>query len=403
MKMKRTILVVIMTAAVIMNAAASEKKNENVLPGVQKTFTLNKQNRELGYQITGDGSVVFVFDPALYKIADTDRVYIEGSFNGWKKGTDKAWSMTKFKKNVWTLTKSAAEIRIPGNSGFPEFKFYIFVKGSKYAKEPQAVSKIPGYQMATNNLILFPSDDPAVVVANTVTADCVKKLSDFDLSDPAQAAVLANVRQVPGTTMLWRGYHPYKKSRAQYDTEQSRLELVKKSLEANGIKSIITLSGDEKPSESAGESISPYEQAVIDAGNELFIDTSYNTVYYHSGEADFGNVMQQIVRFIDSHPGPYYIHCRLGTDRTGVTLAVLAAFCGADWQDIAADYQKTNEMGIKEFRDYRLLQYSVEQMLGKSLTDVKNLRHELTAHFVDGGYLTRTELDELMQRLTTVN
>ncbi|MCK9170817.1 MAG: tyrosine-protein phosphatase [Treponema sp.] len=398
--MKKTVLVVIMTAAVIMNAAASRKKNENVLPGVQKTFTLNEQNRELGYQITGDGTVVFVFDPALYKIADTDHVYVEGSFNGWKKGTDEAWSMTKYRRNVWTLTKSAAEVRIPGNSGFPEFKFYIFVKSSKYAKEPQAVSKIPGYQMATNNLVLFPGDDPAVVVANTATADCVKKLSDFDLSDPAQAAVLANVRQVPGTTMLWRGYHPYKKSRAQYDTEQPRLELVKKLLETNGIKSIITLSGDEKPSEAAGESISPYEQAIIDAGNELFIDTSYNTVYYHSAEADFGNMMQQIVRFIDSHPGPYYIHCRLGTDRTGVTSAVLAAFCGADWQDIAADYQKTNEMGIKEFRDYRLLQYSFEQMLGKPVADVQNLQHELAAHFVDGGYLTQEEFAGLVKRLT---
>jgi hypothetical protein len=79
---------------------------------------------------------------------------------------------------------------------------------------------------------------------------------------------------------------------------------------------------------------------------------------------------------------------------------VLAAFCGADWQDIAADYQKTNKMGIKEFRDYRLLQYSFEQMPGKSLTDVKDLQHELAAHFVDGGYLTQEEFDGLVKRLT---
>lgn len=389
-----------MTAAVIACAAASGKKNMQVLPGVQKTFALNKQNRELGYQLVDGGGVVFVFDQAVYKISGTDRVYVEGSFNGWKKGTDEAWSMKKLKGNVWTLTKSADEVRVPGNSGFPEFKFYVYAGGRKNADEPPAVSDIPGYQMATNNLLLFPGDDPAVVVANTATADRVKKLAEFDLSDPAQVSVLTNVRRVPGTAVLWRGYHPYKKSRGQYDTEQTRLELVKKSLEANGIKSIITLSGDEEPSAAAGESISPYEHAVIDEGNELFIDTSYTTVYYHSAEADFGNVMQQIVRFINSHPGPYYIHCRLGTDRTGVTSAVLAALCGAGWKSITDDYQKTNEMGIKEFRDYRLLQYSFEQMLGKPVGDVKDLQHELGAHFTGGGYLTQEELDELVRRLT---
>ncbi len=389
-----------MAGLIITCAAASGKKNLPVLPSVQKKFTLNKLNRELGYQLIDGGvSVVFVFDPAVYKIDDTDSVYVEGSFNGWKKGTDESWSMMKFRGSVWTLTKNAEEVRIPGNSGFPEFKFYVYAGGRKNADEPPAVSDIPGYQMATNNLMLFPGDDPAVVVANTATADRVKKLAEFDLNDPAQVSVLTNVRRVPGTTMLWRGYHPYKKSRGQYDTEQTRLELVKKSLEMNGIKSIITLSGDEKPSAAAGESISPYEQAIIDAGNELFIDTSYNTVYYHSAEADFGNVIQQIVRFINSHPGPYYIHCRLGTDRTGVTSAVLAALCGADWKSIAADYQKTNETGIKEFRDYRLLQYSFEQMLGKPVADVKDLQQEIGAHFVNGGYLTQQELDTLAERL----
>ena len=43
----------------------------------------------------------------------------------------------------------------------------------------------------------------------------------------------------------------------------------------------------------------------------------------------FGKLMADIISFINTHPGPYYIHCRLGTDRTGVTSAVLAALCGA--------------------------------------------------------------------------
>lgn len=399
--MKKSMTVLLVSAAFISAAAAKPAKNaEPVLPESQEVFTLTKQNRQLGYQITDGGkNVTFVFDSGAYKISGVNKAYVEGSFNGWKKGTDDAWLMAKLKGSVWTLTKTAEEVRIPGNSGFPEFKFYLYTSDKKDATEPAAVSKTPGYQMATNNLILFPGDDPATVVANTETANRVKKLAEFNLDDASQTAVLTNVRQVPGTTKLWRGYHPYKKSRGQYDTEAKRIELVKKSLEDNGIKSIITLSGDEKPSEVSKEEISPYQQAIIAAGNELFVNTSYNVVYYHSAEADFGKVIADVVKFINTHPAPFYVHCRLGTDRTGAVSAVLAALSGADWQSIAADYQKTNEMGIKEFRDYRLLQYSFEQMLGKPLSEVKDLKAELGAHFIQGGYLTQNELDTLAAKL----
>jgi hypothetical protein len=375
--------------------------DKKVLPVSQEKFSINSRNKELGYQLTDSGNtVVFVFNPASYKVNNVDKVFVEGSFNGWAKGTDESWVMTKTKGSVWTLSKTKEQVSVPGNSGFPEFKFYIFSNGKKTAEEPAAISKIPGYQMATNNLVLFLGDNPDIVIENAKTANIVKKLADFNLDDPAQVAIISNVRKVPGTTMLWRGYHPYKKSRGQYDTEDTRIALVNKQLQANGIQSIITLSGDEKISEAQGEQISSYQQAIIDAGNNLFVDTSYNVVYYHSAESDFGNVVKTIVLFINTHPAPYYIHCRLGTDRTGVLSAVLAALSGASWKDIAEDYQKTNELGIKEFRDYRLLQYSFEKMLGKPFDEVTDLKQELGAHFIAGGYLTQPDLDTLCEKLT---
>jgi len=150
----------------------------------------------------------------------------------------------------------------------------------------------------------------------------------------------------------------------------------------------------------AGEEISAYQQKIIDAGDNLFVDTSYNTVYFHSAEKEFGSLIAEIVQFINTHPGPYYVHCRLGTDRTGTVSAVLAALVGADWQSIAADYQKTNEMGIQEFRDYHLLQYSFEQMLGKPMSSVANLKAELSSYFVNNGYLTQQDIDALTVCLT---
>lgn len=382
-------------------------------PYVMEEFTPDKVNRKLGYQIVdGGNTVVFVFDADAYHIKSPKRVFVEGSFNGWAKGTGSGWALEPYKGNIWTLAVAADDVKVPGNSGFPEFKFYVTadveyietVCGKELHRtrqenlEPAAVSRIPGFQMATNNLILFPGDNPETVVQNVKTAATVKKLKDFDLSNADDRATLSNVRVVPGTTKLLRGYHPYKLSRAHLNTEKTRLELVNKAIEENGVQSIITLSGNEQVI-SGKETISGYIQNINYAGNHLFIDTSYNTVYYQSAGKEFGTLMADIITFINGHPGPYYIHCRLGTDRTGVTSAVLAALCGASWEEIVADYQKTNEMGIKEFRDYRLLQYSFEKMLGKPIGEVENLQKEVGDYFVGQNFVTQSDLNTLVSRL----
>lgn len=395
-------LLTLLVGGAVVLAAGCKSAPQAILPSVQETLSFDRTNRQLGYQIIDNGSkVAFVFDQAAYKFESVSKVYLEGSFNGWLKGTDDSWLLSPSSNpKIWTLTRDAADIRIPGNSGYPEFKFYVIVKDPKFPQEPNAISTVPGFQMATNNLVLFPGDAPEEIAQNVVIANTLKTLDQFDLSDPAQVALISNVRQVPGTPALYRGYHPFKKSRGQYDTEEPRIALVKEALEKNGIKSVITLSGEEKAG--GGESVSAYQQAIIAAGNQLYVNSSYNTVYYHSAEADFGNSVQTVVRFINSHPGPYYIHCRLGTDRTGTFSAVLAALCGTSWKDIAEDYQKTNLMGIKEFRDYHLLQYSFEKMLGKRMSEVGDLKAELSAYFIAGGYLTRADIDALNVKLGAV-
>ena len=78
---------------------------------------------------------------------------------------------------------------------------------------------------------------------------------------------------------------------------------------------------------------------------------------------------------------------------------MLAALCGASWDEIRADYQKTNAMGIKEFRDYRLLQYSFEKMLGKPMDEVQNLQKELGNYFIERKFVTQADLDTLVSRL----
>ncbi len=371
-------------------------------PVVQDKLSINKTNRQLCYQLYKDGQeVAFIFDAKLHDIDNVDRVFLEGSFNGWLKGTDESWLLKPASDGrTWTLSRPAADLAVPGNSGHPEFKFFILQKDSDSPLEPAAISTIPGYQMSTNNLILFPGVDPQEIVKNFSVATTIKQLSDFDLSDPAQAAMISNFRRVPGTTNLYRGYHPYKLSRPQFDTERARSQMVQELFEKTGIKSAICLSGDEKASAAAGESISPYIQGVLDSGRYLNLNTSYNLVYFQSTSPGFSELLARVVAHIKFNPGPYYVHCRLGTDRTGVISGTLAALCGASWEEIAADYQKSNDMGIKEFRDYRLLRHSFRQILGKNPEEVEDLQAGLSAAFIAAGSLSREDIELLKAQLS---
>lgn len=56
-------------------------------------------------------------------------------------------------------------------------------------------------------------------------------------------------------------------------------------------------------------------------------------------------------------------------------------------------------MGIKEFRDYRLLQYSFEQILGKPMSEVENLAKELGDYFIANTSLTQKDIDDLVANL----
>ena len=95
------------------------------------------------------------------------------------------------------------------------------------------------------------------------------------------------------------------------------------------------------------------------------------------------------------------MHCRLGSDRTGVTCAVFAALCGATWKEIAADYEKTSNMGMKEFRNRRLLQYSLKNMTGKDPASVKDLAKLMQSFFLSENILKASELEKLIKKLNT--
>lgn len=372
--------------------------NANKFLSKQKKFSPTNLNKELGYQELENGNIVFVFSPELYGLSGKMKVFAEGSFNGWLKGIDSKWMLTPIKNDTLQILELPySDVAAPGNCGFPEFRFYIIHEENLKVEELSSQTTLVGFRSGSNSVLLRTQDSPDEVVSAQKAVQAKKMLADFNIRNPKHAAVLSNVRQVPATKMLWRGYHPYKISRSNLDTERTRLELVKKLLKANKIQSIICLSGAESPNKR--ENICEYQQEIINAGHQLYLNSSYNTVYYRSDSEEFSEMIAEIIHFINKHPAPFYVHCRLGSDRTGVVSAVLAALCGADWDEIVKDYQKTNEMGIGEYRSHRLLRYSFEKMLNRNIDSIENLQKEITAHFVNSGDLTNEEVEYAVKKL----
>ena len=357
--------------------------------------------KKYGYMFSDDDTVEFYCEPSDFTNFDENEdIYVTGTFNGWLNTGDSSWKMTRKVskgKTYFSLVKPVSMIFVPGNTGFPEFRFFgLSSKSNTLLIDKPSFKK---YSFNENRLIFKTAEGMEEINRLNTQLVFKKSLSDFDLNCPACRADISNVRLVPGTKCLFRGYNPFKRSKSEFDTEDERLSLVQKAYEIYGIRSDITLNGYEGASVAAGESMPDVIKNIEKEDNRLCVNIDYNLVYFHPDAVDFSCAMRNIALFIISHPGPFYIHCRLGSDRTGVTCAVLAALCGASWKEIAYDYERTSNMGIAEYRNRRLLQYSLTKMLGRNPADSKDLAYLVQSYFIKENILTMAEIKSLIDKL----
>lgn len=374
----------------------------------EKTFWEKRMEinyKETGFRFIGDDMLEFWCDADRYEdLEKGEDVYVSGSFNGWTNTADSSWKMKrKVSRNsvYFELQKPAREVMVPGNTGYPEFRFYgLSPETSHFLTEKQICDE---FSFEKNKLILQSKDEISDIADAKSAFEAEKKLSDFDPECPACRAEISNVRLVPGTKSLYRGYNPFKRSRGELDTEDLRIALVQKAFEVFGIKSDITLNGYEGANVLFGESVPEVIKEIEKENNRLCINIDYNLVYFHSDAFDFSDALRKIGLFMIEHPAPFYIHCRLGSDRTGVISAVFAALCGASWDDIARDYEKTSNMGIGEYRNRRLLQYSLEKMIGKNPAHCKDLAYNIQAFFLKESVFTMEEMKKIVEKLNSEN
>lgn len=362
------------------------------------------------YFNTEDSTVCFVLDTAVWGLSDAKEVSVAGTFNSWK--ADAQGYVLVFEAGSWVLCLPWDSVSLPGNCGRPEYKFVV---DGKYLDPPAFVPQGWRFDNAQPCMVIAKdeSDVKAIIKANK-KASKVKALIDFKLPAAKSKSQISNFRRVPGTTYLYRTYHPFKASRTDNSTELFRLKYAVELATEAGISSDICLSGDETDSLKSYminryemvESIPDYYRVIIEKRNVLYLGEDYeipdyNVVYYGSDTQVFNRWIKDLVAFIidETNPVPMSIHCRLGTDRTGVFCAVLAALCGASWDEISKDYAASSDMGIGEYRDPLLLKYSLDNMLQCDVSEVEDLQAVMSKHFIDEGVLTADDIVRLRDRL----
>lgn len=397
-----------------------------------------KRNCQCMDSEAGSVTLIFAVDQAHFAIPKDSilSVWVSGSINNLQ-DTATGYQLDQWSEDsCFYRTFSCAELEKPGNSGQPEFCFYVLKSDSTdkniYGydlKQEQMDKRLLCYNGIPYIMILMPcgasyfTTDLDELGRRCEEAKEIRPLADFDLSNPVDQHHIANFRQVPGTVNLYRSYHPYYPSNSKYDTEQQRLYWVAELGRQAGIRSDISLTGNLEGREGewyvcGGDSfeivIPDYQRALIDSGNICYVgqmlgrNPSVVDCYYRSNEVFLAQYIKEVVEFIadSSHPMPVQIHCAIGADRTGMICAVIAALCGADWLSVVADYEETGNMKVQTYRHANRLRYALTRMTGvdPDRCTSAQLAAAIRSHLVDTmGVLTHDQIDQMIIRLQDPN
>ncbi len=329
-----------------------------------------------------------------------DKVWIAGSFNSWKKNKD--WYLTKDREtNVWTLTKKLKETLIPGNSGLPEYAFCVTKNGDNNVNWLKPGKEVPdGYKVSDQ----WTGHFNYIVMNGTVTPQQIKKINKLvtivkkKYNSKYEAA---NFRELLAKTlkskMIYRSYHPFKTSR-KYSEEKQRLQGVADLMKKHKVKSVINLADNDKAKDN--KNIPAYYRDLINKNSVLFAETKYSTVYFHSSTDKFASFLSRVVKFMLKKDAPFLIHCRLGTDRTGVITGMVAALGGAKWDEISTDYAKSNDAGMGEYRSPTLLKYSLETMLKVKIDNTTDIQKLLSEYLISKKAISKNEFKKFKNKFS---
>jgi protein tyrosine/serine phosphatase len=220
-------------------------------------------------------------------------------------------------------------------------------------------------------------------------------------ADYASDAVFANFREIKNGNIaggiLYRGSHPTK-------TEWPRAPYASALMENAGIATVINMSdtGEELTMylDTANPDASSYYKKLSD--NNAVTCLSMGMTYTDSA---FVEKIVAALRFMLSHPAPYYVHCNEGKDRTGFIAILLEALMGAKQEEITADYMLSyvNYYGLEPGTEkYKLIADDNAVVMLKEIAGTDNLARTNTTNAAKA-YLLKNGMEaseiEALQKL----
>lgn len=317
--------------------------------------------------------------------SDATNLFLVGSFTHWK--IDKSFKMDR-KGNIHSLLISNEKTLTIANSGYPE---YYFWNSDTEQPLPFDDSYPDGYffnnqfNQSFNYLIhhddIGPKHMEKISTDNHLSFQIKSSISDFKTE-----ADLANFRNLDGGKLskqkVYRSYHPQIPSRSHdprlCDIEIERQKAVRTLIQKKRINTIINLSDNHEKLVTKTANMAPSIYTKMMQRNQIrYIPISYETAYFLSGsnqafkdgELGFEDGIRQLINVIVEASPPYLVHCRLGSDRTGIVSAFIQMLMGASKEQIVENYSLTNQLGIGEYRSSNLVIQSLTNALGTRCFD----------------------------------
>ena len=220
--------------------------------------------------------------------------------------------------------------------------------------------------------------------------------------------VFANFRAVNtgrlGHNVLFRGSSPV-------DPSLNRSTYADRLLRAYKVNAVINLSDTQSDIDSYRTYRyyhSDYYESLLSQGKVLIAQIPANG--YETDK--YCRELTSRLAFMTRMPGPYYIHCKEGKDRSGISCIVLECLMGADFQSIAEDYVRTfvdftrTGHSVSDEQKDTIIRTNVRALMGvvtgqpnETDFDKVDLVKAAEAYLKRGG-MTEAEIDQLKKNLS---
>jgi len=207
---------------------------------------------------------------------------------------------------------------------------------------------------------------------------------------------MGNIRE----GILYRGSYPI------FKIDQERDRMYDKLVCEAGINCVINLAGNSKDLEIIANLV-PWYKELLKSDNVIGLDIQYEFDFIDKFEYEVFNYrLRQGFNFIETHKGPYLIHCNAGVDRTGFVAAIIGLLLGASIEEVIYDYLLSYGKEFADAKDAELnfitgqtIYGQINAIINRNIKDKENIQSNIEKYFLNDIGLTIDQLNILKRIL----